>query len=87
MVYDFEDKSDPPDLHEFKSKLATHVFKTALFQNEPMLSVNMLKLPLIMPDSMVGRKINSDYMKDSLLDETIKHSTESLHELGKLSTD
>ena len=85
MHYNFEDESDPPELHAFKARLIAHVYKSAYFQNEPKLDINMLKLPLIMAPSLIGHQFNHDVLKDSLLDETIKHSPETLHELGKLS--
>ena len=82
MIYDFKDESEPMELHDFKTKLIISVFKSAFFQNEPKVDINMLKLPLIIAPALIGHQVNNDILKDSLLDEKIKHSSESLHELG-----
>ena len=87
MKYDFKDTSEPPDLEDFKSKLVLHLFKTAFWQNEPKLEVKMLKLPIIMPSSLMAKQINSDVKKDSLLDKTIQHSSETFREFVKMVDD
>ena len=69
LVFDFEDTSKPPDLQDFKNLLIKH------FQNEPKLQINMLNLPIIMPKSLLGKQVNSDVDKKSLLDKTIVYDS------------
>ena len=84
MKFDFKDTSAPPSLEEFKLKLIRHLFKTAFWQNEPPIELNMLKLPIIMPPAIIGNQVNNDNMKDSLLDKSVKHSNETLREFVKM---
>ena len=77
MKYDFEDSSDPPNLQDFKELLLKHVAKSAFFQNEPDLNINMLKLPIIMASSLLGTQTNHDVDKKSLLDKEILHEPET----------
>ena len=84
MKYDYEDKSDPPDLEDFKSTLALQLFKSAFWQNEPKLEVNMLKLPCIIANDLIVKQINNDNKKDSLMDKSIQHSSETFREFVKM---
>ena len=84
MKYDYNDQSDPPTLAEFQKDLVLHLFKTAFWQNEPPFKVNMLKLPLLIAPGLLGTQRNSDVKKDSLLDKTIQHSSETFREFTKL---
>ena len=77
MKFDFKDKSDPPSLQDFKNLLLKQLVKSAFFQNVPPLQINMLKLPLIMPSSLLGTQTNSDVDKKSLLDRQITYSPET----------
>ena len=58
------------------------LFKSAFFKNEPKVDINIMKLPLIIAPALIGHQVNNYILKDSSLDEKIKHSSESLHELG-----
>jgi hypothetical protein len=84
MKFDYKDKSDPPDLASFKSKLVVHLFKTAFWQNEPKLPINMLKLPSIISPDLIAKQVNNDVKKDSLMDKSIQHSAETFREFVKM---
>ena len=77
MKFDFDDKSDPPSLQDFKNLLLKQVAKSAFFQNEPQLEINMLKLPIIMASSLLGSQTNNDVDKKSLLDQEIFYLPET----------
>ena len=77
MKFDFEDKSDPPSLQDFKNLILKQVAKSAFFQNEPQLEINMLKLPIIMASSLLGSQTNNDVDKKSLLDQEIFYLPET----------
>ena len=84
MKFDYKDKSDPPALADFKTELVLHLFKTAFWQNEPKLPINMLKLPIIMAPGLLGKQVNNDFKKDSLMDKSIEHSSETFREFVKM---
>ena len=67
LVFDFEDDSDIPELYDFLDKLVNQVVRSAFFQNEPKDIVNLLKLPLIMPNGLVGKMINTESSKKSIM--------------------
>ena len=48
-------------------KLANQATRNAFFQNEPKDKVNLLKLPLIMPNCLVGKMINTERSKKSIM--------------------
>ena len=73
MKFDYDDKSKPPNLQEFKVILIKNLMKRAFFQNEPKLVINMLKLPIIIAPSLLGSQTNHDAEKKSLLDQTITY--------------
>ena len=60
MKYIYEDKSDIPDLQSFKRVLIVECLKRSFFQNVPMKTYNMLKLPLIMAPALLREQCNSD---------------------------
>ena len=66
MVYDYDDTSDPPDLESFKQKLVQECLRRSFFQNEPNKIYNMLKLPLIIAPSVLGKQVNTD-TKESIV--------------------
>ena len=84
MKYDFKDTSEPPNLQEFKETLVASLLRSAFWQNEKPLDFNMLKLPIIMAPALMGKQMNHDNLKDSLLDKSIKHSPETLREFANL---
>ena len=73
MKFDYEDKSEPPNLQEFKVVLIRNLVKRSFFQKEPKLLINMLKLPIIIAPSLLGSQTNHDVEKQSLLDKTIEY--------------
>ena len=76
MKFNYDDQSEPMDLHSFKNMLLKKLMKRAFFQNEPKLDINMLKLPLIIAPSLLGSQVNNDVEKKSLLDKTIVYKPE-----------
>jgi hypothetical protein len=84
MKFDFKERSATPSLQDFKFKLMQHLYKTAFWQNEPPMEINMLKLPIIMSPGLLGGQVNNDVMKDSLLDKSIQHSKATLREFVKM---
>jgi hypothetical protein len=84
LKFDYKDMSDPPALADFQTELILHLFKTAFWQNEPQLSVNMLKLPIIMAPGLLGKQVNNDVKKDSLLDKSVQHSSATFREFTKM---
>ena len=66
MEFDYEDTSEPPDLNEFKIEVVMTSLKRSFYQKEPPKTYRMLKLPLIIAPSLLGKQINNDF-KESLL--------------------
>ena len=60
MKYDYNDDSCPPNLEDFKQDLVLECLKRSFFQNVPKKDFNMLKLPLIIPPSLLGEQQNND---------------------------
>ena len=54
-------------MYDFLDKLVNQVVRSAFFQNEPKDIVNLLKLPLIMPNGLVGKMINTESSKKSIM--------------------
>lgn len=44
----------------------------------------MLKLPLILAPALLGKQVNNDCLKDSLLDKSIQHSAETVREFTNM---
>ena len=65
MVYNYTDTSDPPDLESFKLNLVQECLRRSFYQNEPKKIYNMLKLPLIIAPSVLGKQVNTD-IKESI---------------------
>ena len=84
LKFDFNDKSDIPSLEEFQTQLILHLFKSSFWQNEPPFTVNMLKLPLIIAPRLLRKQVNSDVLKESLLDKSIQHSSVTMREFTKM---
>ena len=76
LKFDYDDNSEVMDLQTFKKLLLKALMKKAYFQNEPKLEVNMLKLPLIIAPSLLGKQVNNDNEKMSLLDKTVNYKPE-----------
>ena len=57
-------------MYDFLDKLVNQVVRSAFFQNEPKDIVNLLKLPLIMPNGLVGKMINTESSKKSIMNKS-----------------
>ena len=84
MIYDYDDDSEPPDLEVFKKELAQTTLKKSFFQKEPPKTYNLLKLPLIIPPSLLGQQINHDIKKRTLLEKKNEFSKDTMAELAKM---
>ena len=63
MVFDYDDATEIQDLEDFKLDLVEHILRYSFYQNEPAKQINMLKLPVIMAPSLVGKQISRDVDK------------------------
>ena len=66
MIFDYEDTAEPPNLNEFKVEVVKTSLKRSFYQKEPPKTYNMLKLPLLIAPSLLGKQVNND-IKESLL--------------------
>ena len=87
MKFNFQDTSEPPSLEEFKHTRVKSLMRSAFWQQEPPMEINLLKLPIIMAPAMIRKQINNDIAKDSLLDKSITHSQETYREFVQLIDD
>ena len=60
MIFDFDDKSEPPSLEEFKIELVKTTFRQSFYQKEPQVTYNMLKIPLILAPCLLSKQVNND---------------------------
>ena len=60
MVFEYDDKSDIPDLESFKQGLIVESLKRSFFQNVAPKTYNMLKLPLIIAPGLLREQTNND---------------------------
>ena len=81
LEFNFEDTDDIPDLQDFLNQICNQVIRSSFFQHEPKDVVNLLKLPIIMPSSLVGKMVNTDCDKKSLFNKELNYTTDVL---GKL---
>ena len=86
LVNLFIGTEDPiPDLQSFNRNCAEQILRQALFQNEPLHDVNMLKLPVIMAPKLLGKQVNNDENKKTVFsDQTGQYSDETLAELTNM---
>jgi hypothetical protein len=61
MIFDYEDESDPPSLEEFKLELVKTSLRQSFYQREPQRTYNMLKIPLIISQSLLSKQVNNDF--------------------------
>ena len=78
MKYDYEDPSDIPDLQTFKLRLVEDLFMSAFFQHRSDQKYNMLKLPIIAPPSVIGKQVNNEYKKKTLMEKSFEYTEETL---------
>ena len=84
MVFNYDDTTEVQDLEDFKLDLVEHILKCSFYQNEPAKQINMLKLPVIMAPSLVGKQVNRDVDKKSLLDKEIEYNKDAYKTFCKL---
>ena len=78
MVYDYEDDSEVPDLDDFKQELIEDIFMSVFFQQSSKKTYNMLKLPIIIPPVLLGKQINSERLKKTIMEKEFSYSDETL---------
>ena len=78
MQYDYSDNSEIPDFCDFKDGLIEELLCTALFQQKSKTVFNMLKIPVLMPPCLQGKKVNNDCMKQTIMEKEYKYSDETL---------
>ena len=71
-------------LQPFLEKLSNQVVRNSFFQHEPKDPINLLKIPLIMPECLVGEMTNTDCEKKSLLNSYKTYKTDVLAKLVKM---
>ena len=84
MKFDYSDTKEPEDLEEFKTKLVEYTLRSSFFQKEPMIEINMLKLPIIMSPCLIAQQVNNDNQKKSLLDKAITFSEDTFQNFHRL---
>ena len=84
MVFDYSDTSEPLDLQTFKHILLKQLMTKAYFQDVPKLVINMLKLPIIIAPSMLGKQVNNDVKKESLLDKNIVYKPDTFTKFSEM---
>ena len=84
MVYDYEDDSEIPDLSEFTEDLIEDVLCSALFQAKSEKSYNMLKLPPIMAPCLLGKQINSENLKKTIMEKQFMYEAKIIEAFQKL---
>ena len=78
MEYDYEDGSELPDLQTFKNRLIEDLFKSAFFQHKNDQKYNMLKLPILAAPSLLGKQVNNENKKKTLMEKTFEYEEETL---------
>ena len=84
LRFDFEDKTEVPQLQPFLDKLSNQVIRSSFFQHEPKDPINLLKLPLIMPDCLLGVMTNTESGKKSLMNSYKTYKADVLANLVKI---
>ena len=81
LEFDFDDESEVPQLESFIDKLAKQVMRSSFFQGEPKDKINILNIPIIMPDCLIGKMTNTERKKKSLMNVQKKYSSDVLSKL------
>ena len=84
MVYDYKDTSQVPELDIFKIELVEELLKSSFFQLYLQKTHKMLKLPIIAPPSVIGKQINSDSLKETIMEKPFVYKEETLAEFQAL---
>ena len=83
MRYDYEDDSEIPDLQEYKELLVEDVLKSVFFQ-ENRKTWNMLKVPIVCAPSLIGKQVNTEVSKKTLLEKQFSYKEDTLAEFQGL---
>ena len=78
MDYNYEETSEIPDLQTFKRTLIEDLFKSAFFQQISDQKYLMLKLPVIAAPSIIGKQVNNEIKKKTLMEKTFEYKNETL---------
>ena len=78
MVYDYEDTSEVSSLEDFKTNLIEDLFLSVFFQHKSDRVYNMLKLPIIIPPSLLRSQVNNDFTKKTLMEKKFTYTEETL---------
>ena len=78
MDYNYEETSEIPDLQTFKMTLIEDLFKSAFFQQISDQKYLMLKLPVIAAPSIIGKQVNNENKKKTLMEKTFEYKNETL---------
>ena len=81
LEFNFDDPTDVPQLQPFIDQLAKGVLKSAFFRRQVKEKINVLNIPIIMADCLVGTMTNTERNKKSLMNVTKKYKKNVLANL------
>ena len=84
MVYDYDDDSEIPDFSEFRDELIEELMCSALFQQKTGIKFNMLKIPVVMPPCLLGKKVNSEKLKKTIMEKEFSFEDETIMKFQQL---
>ena len=84
MIYDYDDMTEIPDFSLFKDELIEELLCSAMFQHKSNKKFNMLKIPVLMPPKLMGRKVNSESSKKTIMEKEYSYSEETLLKFQEL---
>ena len=77
MEYNYQDTSEVPSLEEFKEELIEDLLKSAFFQFKSDKKYNMLKLPVIAAPCLIGKQVNNDISKQTLMEKEFTYDEDA----------
>ena len=79
MEYNYDDDTtEIPELEDFKQELIEDIFLSVFFQDFSKKTYNMLKLPIIIPPTLLGKQINTEQSKKTLMEKEFEYTDETL---------
>lgn len=84
LKFDFEDVSEVSELRPFLDKLTNQVIRTSFFQGEIKEDINILKIPIIMADCILGTMTNTEGRKKTLMNTNQKYNKDVLANFLKM---
>ena len=78
MFYNYDDVSEIPDLMDFKERLIEDLLLSVFYQQPLENEYNMLKLPVIIPPSILRKQVNNEAMKQSIMERKFSYNEENL---------